>query len=589
MQTTTRGLSVDFCRYLGLLDRALPKESRANDDIVAVLYASLPGVTKISPDAAKSLEAFLAACCRFRDQQFGPDSTRHCEDLKDVWLPIVVLGGDWQATTEELLSITMHPKAGKATYLTFKPVRHNEPPSFTVGIEPVIKLNEQSFDSFVAQVKKPFRLRTTYDVDEQKLEVKGKTRVESKVEPKEGERFLAGDIPRWLELLLDWSAVRDIEIAYPYQPVQIAGVRDAIVSMVVLPGYPPQWRNADMSACLRELTGKLDIGDQSCLHMMLGQRAPEFYPLLDRYVGQLLEGDRLLFGSNVGCDKTKVAKVTEYSDHFLARHISLAKNAELRAENQYAHLAQLFESTADGKGIATPKRAFTIERGRLGSTLFARIGSLEYLDWAVRQLVVIGETACKKCQSTSSTNSEVPNGSAPARWFGSADESSEEIRRQAVTTCNSLAKAAIGIVVNNLEIIRSFFEHLDDQSGKLGESLWRWLRSPADDCDEACRLLVRDLLTTDDRDTREKVLAALLYLFDRKDVIPDDYDEIGLVDDRWAIATAVQEVKSEPSNIKKWARKELDTADGRLTPELQDLIRSRLDELRQCFRAICGK
>jgi len=241
-------------------------------------------------------------------------------------------------------------------------------------------------------VKNRLGLETVYDVDKEELQVLGRRSPELPEDCDDGQRLLEGQLPSWLDLLLDMEGLKALTIEYRLRRVEVSGIGSALAAIVAVPVCPAAWRDANSSAeiarGLGEIKERLEVGS-----------GPFFWLIRKRpgvlsFAAQLL---RVAYGAGqafVGDSNRRQQGGKLRTDaQWLGRRIALARDCDIRAGQDYAELRRLFHESEADKGALVPQPWCTLPAGEIGSWLMNRLGDCHYLDLVVDCLSTTAQNA----------------------------------------------------------------------------------------------------------------------------------------------------------------------------------------------------
>ncbi|HOE13111.1 MAG TPA: hypothetical protein PLQ35_05330 [bacterium] len=591
------GLDDVFNRYFHLIDRILPHPTRKEEDVSDVLYTGLQDLVHIAPQAALPLQEFLRACDKFRSQQYALDPERIYTDMKNTWLHLVLLDTGWRDAVQHLLSYNLPSDLDKAEFIRLKPVAQKQPPSFTVEIkEKIQSVDDRKYALFETHLKKPFHLRTSYDVDHQIITVMENKPLMCNLAQHEGEELLHGKVPRWLRFLLESDVVEVIYIEYPVRSISVLAPRDVIAGILAIPSCPVEWRSNktdSITHALQQVTQCLELGDGP-FHVLLTRNVEEWFPFLNHYLSDI---KARVCGMQKKCPSIK-EDGTDILSHTFTRCLSLQQEGISRGHSEYEMLGHLFSKSngadeREKEEHLIPHQIFVTEVSpRLGEELLVKIGDTEYLDCVVKELETIGISVVKRLQEF--RDPETPELKKKKTMLGemfggllaldenkSAGEYVAEFRRKGIQTWLDLSKAVIQITVRNLHVLREMFRMAVGRTSRVHARHWNWMRqndANPNMAEQAFRYFLSLAITNQDRKVRELAMSGLLYLFYPLDAVADQ-ELLGILDDEIAAAKVIRDLPESiepPAEISKWALNCHANADQCLDMNIQERIEIHL-------------
>lgn len=399
------GLPDNYNRAAVILRKALPQPLLSDDPLMLMISALDPVDKGFLAEASDPLRLFVRTSENLLASDYGPIASLAGTSLKDLWLPVLLLGRGWSGHIESLLGIpaTSWNDLGYVRAIIFTPVTNREKPKLIVRLHnPISGIRREFYKDFENSIKTPFGLRGTYNRLEETIDLLDAASRIINGPVDDAEQMLSGSIPAWLGLLLKWGAVERIEIAYQHEPG--SDIKNQISGIVAVPECPPGVASSSQDAavfldhCFTWLgvTG-LRSSVPSSVFVLLSSVGEEWYHLLDIYCARLNSFFIKECGLYTVPNETDQDTVTANDDSpwwlsLIERRVGLPPEADLRLENEFSCIPALFDFENDsGKGKI--RQRFTVPN---------TCDIVELLEWRIGRvsfLIQLAEALMAKCNS----------------------------------------------------------------------------------------------------------------------------------------------------------------------------------------------
>jgi len=382
------GLNSKFKKYLDLLDEALLRLSARDDPFSGVLEDVQRLISQDKSLSLKALNDFFNICRQFRKTQFSCDVINKNKDIEKTWLPLIILGQDWNDVLKSIYGYILPSELKSCSRIILTPIKKNKNISVSIQLKDKFQISNDEFDEiFYSYIKSEFNLKIdNYNVDEQILYLGNNQIIE--IPLIDGEKLISGSLPKTIEYLLRWGSIKNLRIEYPLEDSIYPKLNDVISSVVVVPLGDTDFWKKNIEGIWNELFSLLNILPQKPIHLIISSGAAEFYPIIEKMVHDMFESHDLIF---------------EYSDdefekHFLARHFTFLGKNYLRTGSEYTNLLKLFQKfPGDDSNIETqliPNSASIVEKKYLLSkNILERIGNILFLRSFSKILLTVGSNA----------------------------------------------------------------------------------------------------------------------------------------------------------------------------------------------------
>lgn len=358
------GLPDYYNRAAVILRKALPQPLLSDDPLMLTLSALDPVDKGFLAEASDPLRLFVRTSENLLESDYGPIASLAGTSMKDLWLPILLLGRGWSGHVESLLGIpaTSWNDLGLVRAIIFTPVTNREKPKLIVRLHnPIIGIRREFYKDFENSIKTPFRLRATFNRLEERIDLLDEASRIINGPVDDAERMLSGSIPAWLGLLLKWGAVERIEIAYQHESG--SDIKNQIAAIAAIPECPAGVASSshDAAVFLDHCFTWLGVPGfrssvPSSVFVLLTTVGEEWYHLLDIYCARLNSFFIKDCGLNAGPNIADQDAVSANDDSpswlsLIERRVGLPPEADLRLENDFSCISALFDFESDsGKG-----------------------------------------------------------------------------------------------------------------------------------------------------------------------------------------------------------------------------------------------
>ncbi|MDP3480944.1 MAG: hypothetical protein Q8R88_14325 [Desulfoprunum sp.] len=581
-----QGFSVEFNRFMVLLDSLLPKPTHKDDPFASIILNSLNEnhFSEVNPEVRDNVSFLMDVCSSFRAQQYFKNPNNKFKDTENIWLPIVLMGVSWNAAVSDLLSVKLPARLHSIEMIRMTPGNSKSKGSFTIELHPVLsQMDSCRYDQFKNYVKVQFGLSTTYSVESEDLEIIG-NRLLSSEDNEDAQYLLMGRLPNWIEFLLENHYIKKIEITYPIRSSVAISTQSTISALVVIPEFPARWRDLPVEDQLSEIESLLGIRGNVPYYISLLSPSPEYYPIIDLYISRLLRQSRIMFS------RVKEKTNRSIEDFLLARYVSFPPDADLRPGSDYKNLESFFEKTGADE-LLHPKKNLVISIGHFHHTLIRKIGDLNYLDIIIHMMRLIWKECRQEIESIKLSD-DTPKQTKMYKIINKKSDSGD-VRRIQATSSLSWATLSISLVEKNLNMLNSLLKNSLKSDAYMYNKKLDFLSDLENDSINSFNLLYRNIvknaLTSNDLKSRIESFAAILYLLDSKDVIEDSMEDIGYLDDHYVAAKLIETNKdlSGIIEVKKIANSFLDTIDARIDKKMQTIIQDKFLDWTLWLEKIC--
>jgi uncharacterized membrane protein YkvA (DUF1232 family) len=582
-----QGLPVEFNRFLVLLDSLLPKSTQKDDPLAAIMLNSLneKHFSDVNQEVIDNIKFLMDVCTAFRAQQYSKNPTNKFKDTDNIWLPMVLFGSSWNDAVSDLLSVQLPSQLHSIDMISLAPGSSKTKGSFTVELHPVLpNMDSYKYDQFKSYVKELFRLSTTYSVETEELELIGNRLLISE-NSDDAQYLLMGKASIWLEYLLENHYIKKLEITYPIRPSVALSTQSIISSIVIVPEFPGRWRDVPVLDQLAEIESLLGVRSDAPYYMSLLTPSPEYYPIIESYIKRLLrQSSKLIIVANEETNQN-------IKDVLLARYISFPPNADLRPDSGYENMEIYFEKT-DSEDLLQPNQNLIIPVGHFQNAILLKIGNLNYLHNCVNIMQSVLNDCRQKMEFIyQSECSQVQT--AQYKIFNKKGDS-EEIKRIHATSSLNWATLSIRLIEKNLNMLNTFLRNTRTSDANMYNQKLAFLtdidNKPKNSFDLIYQSIFKNALLSPDLNSRIECFAAILYLFDSKDIIEDSLEDIGYLDD-YLIAAKLIETSKEMSSLtelREIASGFLDTIDAKIDRKLQNIIQDKYLDWSQWLKKLCS-
>lgn len=581
-----QGVSVEFNRFIVLLDNLLPKPTHKDDPFASFLFNCLNEnqFNDVNQEVRDNVSFLLEVCSSFRAQQYFKNSNNKFKDTENTWLPIVLMGTSWDAAVSDLLSIKLPTRLNSIEMIRMVPGNSNFKGSFTIELNPVLsKMDSYKYDQFKNCVKVQFGLSTTYSVESEELEIIGNRFLNSE-DNEDAQYLLMGRLPNWMAFLLENHYIKKLEITYPIRSSVVTSTQSIISSLVVIPEFPARWRDLPVENQLSEVESLLGIRGNMPYHISLLSPSPEYYPIIDSYISKLLNHIKTMFS------RVKEKTNRSIEDCLLARYVSFPADADLRPGSEYNNIERIFEKI-DSDELLHPKKNLVVPIGNFHHTIIRKIGDLNYLSLMIDMMRFCWEECRQRLESSKSSDAP-PKQTAMYKILNKKGDS-ENVKRVQTTSSLSWATLSISLVEKNLSMLSSLLRNFFSFDDYYYNPKMAFLSNLNNDSINSFNLLYRNIvknaLTSEDLKSRIESFAAILYLLNSKGVIDNSIEDIGYLDDQYVAAKLIENNKDLSSNIevRKIATTFIDSIDTRIDKKMQIIIQGRFHDWTLLLEKIC--
>lgn len=601
------GLPDHYNRAAIVLGKALPKPILSEDPLAQLLYTLDTAGNNFLAEARDPLHRFVRASENLVASDFGPVASLAGTSLKDLWLPVLLLGNRWSVYVESLLGIpaTSWKYLSHVQAVVLSPITRREKPKLSVRLyRELIGIRKELYKDFESNIKNPYELRTAYDRQKERVEFLDEASRVIDAGADDAERFLNGDYPAWLTLLLKWDAVERIDIAC--QREQGTNIRNQIASIVAIPECPPGISSSPLEASvfLDDCFTWLGLpGTRSSIppsvFVLLTSAGEEWYHLLDVYC----ERNKKFYCEDCGLEQISGLRSDESNTILnslllllIERRLGLPADSDLRPENEFSTIPLLFDFGLEtGKGNLKPRFAVS-PKSNILELLEQRIGCISFL-------IALANTLIAKCDcllnvthyfaasvdntegqgpandkvtsdDTNISSSDREKSQSPSFWdvqdklialLGASNSSkvaSEGILNQARTTdvavlesaktleilsllTTSLFRVQLSAFARDLDIAVETMSMLASRTGYFpkGKDFHSLeIADKDDDLFRSVRHLLHLTINGGSPDQRSLALAAVLYVLDPDDVVPGEGSN-GISDDEYCTASTLLQLE----------------------------------------------
>ncbi|WP_200387997.1 hypothetical protein [Thiocapsa imhoffii] len=349
--------------------------------------------------ALEPLRKFIFSVESLLASEYGQLVSRADTSLRDLWLPILLLGNEWSKCAESLIGIPISSwgQVDCVSSIILTPVTQREYPSLRIRLHNEIEgIKRDDYKVFENTIKIPFALRTTYKTSDARIGfIDQKSRVID-AGSEDAEQMLHGSLPTWLSLLLKWDAVDQIALNYKYEPGE--DICKYITSIVAVPACPGSVRSSAKEAekFLNNCFSSLGVADlrasiPSSVLVIQTNTGEEWYQLLEILVDRIAE----FLEKECGFLLDEQSHISTENDSMtyqevVKRRIIFPANSDLRP-GEFGRLSQFFEfSNDEEKGRVKDSFAW-LQDSDLPELLKQRIGSINYL-------LCVSESLKDRCQ-----------------------------------------------------------------------------------------------------------------------------------------------------------------------------------------------
>jgi hypothetical protein len=574
------GLNSDFNRYLGNLDRILPRRTRRGDRGAQALDRTIQEMEDRQNPASEALDLFLIECERFRHHQFWVDEDHQNRHTGKCWLPLLVLGREWRAVVTSAFGFEAPEALAWAKKIILKPTSRDETADLKVTVRAVIEnVSEAAHDRFVTTVKNRFEsIESIYAAEEGRLEIRrGQT-----IEVKEGEfssehHPCSGGLPPWLEVLLELRAVEAVEFTYPLCPRAVPVVGDFVRSILVIPTCPIEWRHkesANLDQVLQSIRDDLGVGTKAPIHVFLSAVQHEWFALLEVFVRNL-QSNGVAKAPPPLDDATEGNTANDFALRNLARCLTLPPDLELHHGTEYVAIANAFVPSEEEGNPSFPNRLVAARPESVGFLLIERLSDPVYVTAWAQYFKRLAQNAVSRL---SAIPTHLRSDSATIKKVGDLDAALSK------ASFHHLAQFVLDSIAKNLDLLISV--EGDIATTKLRTNsrkrAWELSDSVSDDpVVPAIHHLVQVTVSHESPSARARALSALVYFLNDEDVLPDS-EAFGSHDDHLVVSHVLADsaIKTKVSpEVAAWASRIIQTADDFIPRPLQKHIVSEFERL----------
>ena len=386
------GLPDNYNRAADILRKALPQPLLSDDPLMLMLSALDPVDKGFLAEVSNPLRLFVRTSENLLASDYGPLASLAGTSLKDLWLPVLLLGRGWSGHVESLLGIpaTSWNDLGYVQSIRFTPVTNREKPQLIVRLHnPIIGIRREYYKDFENSIKSPFRLRAAFNRLEERIDLLDETSRIVNAPVDDAERMLSGSIPAWLSLLLKWGAVEQIQIAYQYEPG--SNIKNQIAGIVAIPECPSGVASSSQDAAifLDHCFTWLGVpGSRSSIpssvFILLSSAGEEWYHLLDVYCARMHSFFYKDCGLNSGSNEADQDTISGKDElpwflSLIERRVGFPPDSDLRMENEFSCIPALFDFDNDSSKGKIQQRYTVPSTCNIAELLEWRIGRVPFL------------------------------------------------------------------------------------------------------------------------------------------------------------------------------------------------------------------
>lgn len=394
------GLPDHYNRAALILRKALPQPLLSDDPLMLMLGALDPVDKGFLAEASDPLRLFVRTSENLLASDYGPITSLAGTSLKDLWLPVLLLGHGWSNHVESLLGIpaTSWSDLGYVQAIILTPVTNREKPKLSVRLHnPLSGIRKEFYKDFESSIKAPFGLRATYNRLEEQIDLLDESSRIINATVEDAERMLSGRLPAWLSLLLKWGAVERIEIAYRHEPG--SNIRNQISAIVAVPECPPGIASSppDAAVFLDHCFTWLGVSGSrssvpSSVFILLSSVGEEWYHLLDVYCARLRKFYTEECGLDAGLDTPTQETISADGDahwmlSLIERRLGFPPDSDLRRDNELSYMTALFDFESESSKGKIRQR-FTVPKDYdIAELLEWRVGRVPFLIQIAQALI----------------------------------------------------------------------------------------------------------------------------------------------------------------------------------------------------------
>lgn len=570
-----------FNNTYSFLKYALPDLTNKNNIYSKLIFQVLNDLQNIDIESYKCFNSLLSAVTEFYNTNFSLNVTEKFTDLKCTWLPILIVGSEWNTILYHLLEFNFHHKFSYAQSIRLSPTAQRKPVTVSFTLKNTItNVDSDHFKLFANYIKEDFDIPIEYDVDKEIIYLPGKNNFTISTENFPNlSNILFGQLPHWIEFLLDMNAFFFIDITYPIRKIDATPFKNIIKSILILPKHNSNFWFCNTSNSLNQsinaIYDLLHIPRCSIFVFILSALEYEWYPFIDAYINKLFVNNKDLLQANSPSELSKESY--KYLENLLSRVILLVKTCDIRKNATFNYLPLLFKQSNEESGLLV-KNYFTYDNN-ITNILHNNISNLEYLHSFIALMNSRIDSFIDKF-----TNKQLDEGVNRSSIVvkGNSKKDLLHFKSVSIRSVNSLLNLLVLNIKNNLSLIDKIINTLLglQKSSRLFFKDNFFNISSGNPLDKKALLfLFSALLSSDSKSVRATSLSAILYALNPYDIIYDVSNN-GLYDDYYAISLAINELSkylSIPDDIQKWAEDYVYNIDSKLELHIQKTIKEHLD------------
>jgi len=531
-----KGISEYFSWNLGLLNNILPTYTV---DIGKKLISS--------PTTSDLLNAFTCFVTNqyLKDPKLG--------SFQDRWLPIVILGSQWDVVISKLFGGQISKLFQKSERISIDFIHANKS-ELEVTLKEKAKISEEFYYQIKKDVVDKFNL-TLKDYDPYEGVICfDNTNLIIKDTVKNVYEFFKKP-PYWLENILSNDIVEEVLIKIKGKEEKIEeffSLESIINRIVIYPECPIGWQlKENATNAIKEIENHIGKSTGDFFFLLTDKdMGMKWYPVLDSSIGIILKKweSFLNLMSNNG-----IEDVNQYKKLIISRHIAIPEGLTIRGDGEHKYLESfVFENKKDESGtrmeVANDFVVFIGENSIYD--ILKKIGSKEYIE---KSLFIIKKMV-------------------------------EQVLIPAKNEKNIEGSLYIDYVEKNISFLDEqlipFFDNLIKEIDKKSLSFL----FDTNGFNKIIGFIYFKLVTEQDTTLRKKILAFIIYHSSIFDVIPDITDK-GEYDDIYLATLLIKELQEKgsaiPVDIIKWAEKENIRMSHILGKEICDDILKRGKEFEE--------